>query len=268
MIISIINLTAGQIKDAELQTVIRAVNRQISEDFEPSWHFGARLRLEGHGGSTKTKQSASDMRGDAILYLLKEPNVEDALGYHEANNNGIPFGFVFTGLARELGESWTATLSHEALELLADAQSNLMVQGPHPAGLKHKVFHWFEMCDAVQAEFYEIDGITVSNFVLPLYFTENSEPGGRNDFLGLSHGGKKLKSFGVNPGGYVGYFDPRTDGHETYASEGDELAAQRRAIKGALRTGRGNQRKGQLTRAKATARSGRMQAKTPRSQSL
>ena len=39
------------------------------------------------------------------------------------------------------------------------------------------------MCDAVQAETYEIDEVDVSNFVLPLYFTGGDELGGRNDFL-------------------------------------------------------------------------------------
>ncbi|MFT3734755.1 MAG: hypothetical protein QM776_06995 [Rhodocyclaceae bacterium] len=250
MLISVINLTAGHIKDDELQTVIRAINRQISEDFEPYWHFGANLRLEGHGGSTKTKQSFADLRGDAILYLLKEPNVDDALGYHEANNDGIPYGFVFTGLSEELGESWTATFSHEALELLADPLANLLVQGPHPTE-KRQVFHWFEMCDAVQSETYEIDGVTVSNFVLPLYFTEGAEAGARNDFLNRTHKRKTLKSFNVNPGGYIGFFDPKTGKHENFSVEADEAAAKRKAIKGRLASGRGNQRKRSM---KATRR--------------
>src|SRR5207244_13483369 len=47
--------------------------------------------------------------------------------------------------------------------------------------------HWYEMCDAVQDESYEIDGVAVSNFVLPLYFTGGNEKGGRNDFLGKTH---------------------------------------------------------------------------------
>src|SRR5436190_15611976 len=29
----------------------------------------------------------------------------------------------------------------------------------------------YEMCDAVQDESYEVDGVEVSNFLLPLYFT-------------------------------------------------------------------------------------------------
>ncbi|MGH7182247.1 MAG: hypothetical protein ACREJN_09760 [Nitrospiraceae bacterium] len=77
----------------------------------------------------------------------------------------------------------------------------MLAQGPHPAEPSKSVFHWYEMCDAVQTETYEIDGVAVSNFVLPLYFTGGDEVGGRNDFLGRSYKGKTLRSFGVNPGG-------------------------------------------------------------------
>jgi hypothetical protein len=53
------------------------------------------------------------------------------------------------------------------------------------------VFHWFEMCDAVQSETYVIDGQSVSNFVLPLYFTASHERGSRNDFLVRSLTGRR-----------------------------------------------------------------------------
>jgi hypothetical protein len=135
------------------------------------------------------------------------------------------------------------TLSHEALELVGDPQVNLLVQGPHPADARHLVFHWFEMCDAVQGESYPVDGVAVSNFVLPLYFTLDDQAGGRNDFLGQTHGGKKLTSFGISPGGYVGFFDPASGQHETYARKGDKVAARRIKLKRAARSGRGNLRK-------------------------
>lgn len=57
---------------------------------------------------------------------------------------------------------------------------------------------------------YLIDGIEVSNFVLPLYFTSGDEYAGHNDFLGKKYNNKTLISFGVNPGGYMGYIDPTT----------------------------------------------------------
>ena len=45
------NHRKGQVSDAELQEVLRGINRQIREDFEPYWSLGAELRLEGR--STK-----------------------------------------------------------------------------------------------------------------------------------------------------------------------------------------------------------------------
>ena len=138
---------------------------------------------------------------------------------------------MFTELAKQLKEPWSVTLSHEALELLGDSEVNLLVQGPHPAEPSRTVFHWYEMCDAVQAETYDIDGVAVSNFVLPLYFTGGDEVGGRNDFLGRPYKGKTLRSFGVNPGGYVGFFDPEKGDHDTFAPKHDKVAARRLELK-------------------------------------
>ncbi|MBZ5552809.1 MAG: hypothetical protein LAO21_08830 [Acidobacteriia bacterium] len=231
MIISVINHTNGQIPDEEIQRVVQAINRQIAGDFEPYWSLGARLRLEGRSGKRPSKVDLADMRGDAVLYLWNGADVSDALGYHDTNNRGIPYGFVFTQLSKELEENWTVTLSHEALELIADPEANLLVQGPHPAHPHRAVFHWYEMSDAVQGDTYKIDGVEVSNFVLPLYFTGGDELGSRNDFLGRSHKGKTLQSFGVNPGGYIGFFDPHTGKHSTFSMKDDARAAKRLALK-------------------------------------
>lgn len=231
MVISVINHTNGKIFDEDVQLALRAINRQISEDYEPYWHIGGELRLEGRSQTKPSKQSLADMRGDAVLYLWDSVDVQDALGYHDSNNAGVPYGFVFTELAKQLKENWTVTLSHEALEMVGDSEVNLLVQGPHPADSGRVVFHWYEMCDAVQAETYDIDGVGVSNFVLPLYFTGGEEKSGRNDFLGRAYKGKTLRSFGVNPGGYIGYFDPETGDHETFSLKGDEVAARRLKLK-------------------------------------
>ena len=191
MIISVINMSDGAIADADLLRAIRAINRQIAEDFAPFWSFGAQLRLEGKAGHAKGRTSIdpADMRGDAILYLRDVVRITDAEGFHERHFSGIPYGIVFLELSKKLKEDWTVTLSHEALELTGDPENNLLVQGPHPTKPRHLVFHWFEMCDAVQDESYEIDHVAVSNFVLPLYFTSSDERGGRNDFLGTINKG-------------------------------------------------------------------------------
>jgi len=235
MVISIVNFT-DTLTDEEVQQAIRAINRQVSQDFEPYWSMGATLRLEGHG-NTEDRQAPEELRGDAIIYLWdKAADVQDAIGYHDRNNKGLPYGFVFTEIAKEVGEPWSVTLSHEALELIGDAEVNVLAAGPNPNDPSQAVYFWYEMCDAVQAENYEIDGVAVSNFVLPLYFTAESEEASRNDFLGREHNGKRLQSFGVNPGGYVGFFNPATGSNEVFTA--DAAARKRIKIKESLKNGR------------------------------
>jgi hypothetical protein len=48
---------------------------------------------------------------------------------------------------------------------------------------------------------------------------------------GLPHGGQALRSFGINPGGYVGFFNPETAEHETVSLQGDAEAKRRLMIK-------------------------------------
>jgi hypothetical protein len=232
MLISVVNHTDGKLSDEAVQAGIRAVNRQIAEDFNPNWSMGADLRLEGAIGKDPDDAKLPELKGDAIIYLWNGVDVDDALGYHEANAAGTPFGFVFTELVKELDEPWTVTFSHEALELIGDPEANLLVAGPHPEDPKKEVFHWYEMCDAVQNESYKIDGVAVSNFVLPLYFTQFAEVGGRNDFLGRLTNGKALQSFGINPGGYIGFYNPKTREHDTFSLKGDRRARERQEIKG------------------------------------
>ena len=221
MRISVVNHTNGRLSDEEARDGIEAVNRQITRDFTPRWHLSATLRLDGAPG-----EETPPPLGDGIIYLWGG-KVDEALGHHVRRAEGIPFGFVFTELSRKLKEAWTVTLSHEALELIANPAVNLLVAGPHPIDARKEVFHWYEVCDAVQDETYDVDGAAVSNFLLPHYFTLDAGPGGRSDFLGRAHDGGLLRPFSINPGGCVGFFNPETGKHETFALRGDTRARQR-----------------------------------------
>ena len=97
------------------------------------------------------------------------------------------------------------------------------------------------MCDAVQDEHYLVDGLKVSNFVLPPYLTSSRERGGRNDFLGTTVNGKTLRSFGVNPGGYINFFDPVKKKNDDF--EMDDRGRRRRKIKQTFGVGRGQARR-------------------------
>ena len=238
--ISVVN-RSHTVADPELHRVVRAVNRQINEDFEPYWGFGGMLRVEGPARGAVDTRSLRELRGDAILYIVDYGTADDVLGYHEKNLRGVPYGFVYLDLCAQLGDPWSATLSHEALELLADPQANLLVQGPNPAGPgPAKVYHWFELCDAVQTQRYSIDEIEVSNFVLPTYYSP-SDGGARTNFMGTP-----LEPFKASPGGYIGYFEPGED--KSLQFFGDENAKRRFKTKNAAMLPVGKQSSGRSQR--------------------
>lgn len=219
MIISVKNHTS--IPDVEILAAVRAVNRQIAEDFEPYWDLGATLRLAGPGGP---------LNADAIIRIYRHGH-----DFHWSPT-GLPEAHVFTDLSDLARESvpwltWTTSLSHEALELIADPQLNTLVQGPHPVHPKRVVYHYREVCDPVQSETYEVDGITLCNFVLPHYYNSMGQAGGRNDFLGTG-----LKAFRWNENGIIGFWDPRLGARGGYVTwpqyDRNHVVAKHRRLQG------------------------------------
>jgi hypothetical protein len=97
---------------------------------------------------------------------MDDPDQAGALGYHELSSQGTPLGKVFAGLDLKMGASWTVTMSHELLEMLADPWINWCAQSP-----EGRVYA-LEVCDAVEADGlgYEIDGVLLSDFVTPGWF--------------------------------------------------------------------------------------------------
>lgn len=211
MRICIVNQSS--IPDADVQQAIRSINAQLA-DVAYHWSILAQCRLEG--ARYRHKMSLKEIRGDGLLYITDDVD-EDALGWHDADQFGLPYGVIYTGWSFE---PWTVTLSHEVLEMVVDPHCNRLAIGPHPLEPGRRVMHWMEICDAVQGQHYEIGGIAVSDFVLPGYFTEAEEKGMRMSYLGAD-----IASFGVADGGYVGYYDPQLGDHDTYASDQAALAA-------------------------------------------
>jgi hypothetical protein len=233
MKISVVNRTT-KLADAAVRRTIDAINRQFAEHFEPHWQFGARLRLDEDEERALRRDHVENGKlvgrlGEAVIYLLDEPTITGAEGFHDRNKGDMPFGFVFLDVCDAVGDPWSVALSHEAIELVGDPMNNLLVQGPHPEDSRHLVFHMFELCDAVQSQSYEIDDIAVSNFVLPGYFTRGEVDGRANDFLGRRHDDASLRSFGLVPGGYICFYDSLRIGDKWHPfAQPDDLVARKR----------------------------------------
>lgn len=195
--------------DADVQAALRAINRQVVEDFLPVWGMGSHCRLKNLAVVGAGEELANEpVTADAALYIVDEAHLAGAAGYHFANGAEVPYGFVFTE-----GGQWTVTFSHEVLELIADPMANCFVPGPDPRPGRSAdvVLHAYEVCDAVERTSYTLDGVEVSNFVTPQYFAEGNAPGTRNDFLGTA-----VSSLGALPGCHLGFIDLGAGSYETW----------------------------------------------------
>lgn len=136
------------------------------------------------------------------IWLLDDADVAGALGYHDQDPDGKPYGKVFVspilrsgGAVSEGADSVSVTVSHEALELFGDPEANLWAEMPDGRCLA------VELCDPCEGDAYQIavggQQIAVSDFVLPPYFDGRPEAQ-RFDFLGLVRA-----PWEVRPGGYL-----------------------------------------------------------------
>ena len=212
---------AESIKSSEVRKMVRAVKAQVKDDFCPAWDMKADVLY------AKSLEKLDPKNVDALVYLKDKVKDADYAGYHDKDaRTGVSLGYVFFDVSDSLEEDVSVTLSHEILEILGNRHVNYYALGPHPTK-ERIVFHWLEMCDAVQANSYKKEGVLVSDFLLPTYFTSDKEVREKNHFLS-----GKLESFGVMPGGYVGFFDPKTGRDSNFFS--DKLSKERFKIKGRL----------------------------------
>ena len=144
--------------DAQVAAAIPALQRQVTVDFRAYWDVDCQLTFLPRG--------AASPDGWWQISVTDNPDQAGALGYHELTSRGTPLGKVFAGLDLQSGGSWTVTLSHELLEMLADPWINWCAQGTDG-----KIYA-LEVCDAVEADKlgYEIDGVLVSTSSLPSWF--------------------------------------------------------------------------------------------------
>src|SRR6266852_3204806 len=146
------------LSDAQVEAVLPALQQQVSDDFKAYWEQDCTL-------SFLSKDQPLNA-GWWQISVTDNPDQAVALGYHELTSQGTPLGKVFAKLDIQSGSSWTVTLSHELLEMLADPWINWCAMGSDSR------IYALEVCDAVEADDlgYEINGVLVSDFITPAWY--------------------------------------------------------------------------------------------------
>src|SRR5262249_53000547 len=130
---------------------------------------------------------------------------------------------------------YTSTLSHELLEMIADPNVNLYAIGKFRQNGKTRTgLFGLEVCDPVEANYYKINGVTVSDFVKPEWFEPDHKPGQmRMDYLG-----KIDAPFMLAEGGYADVFS----NHRWHTLRGRKARVKRRRHRAEARKNAGGLR--------------------------
>jgi hypothetical protein len=145
--------------DDEVHAITSALQKQVDRHFSPTWGIGAKLHFVPSTDMTSWSQQWN-------LVVLDTSDEANALGYHDLTPEGLPLGKCFAKTDLAYGAKLSVTMSHELLEMLGDPNINLCSQADDGT------IYAYENCDAVEADDlgYDIDGVTVSDFVLPEWF--------------------------------------------------------------------------------------------------
>jgi hypothetical protein len=175
--------------DTQVEAVLPALQKQVSDDFRAYWEQDCTLSF--------FPKDQPLIHGWWQIAIADNPDQAGALGYHEMTSTGTPLGKVFAKLDLTIGSSWTVTLSHELLEMLADPWINWCAMG------NDSKIYALEVCDAVESDDlgYKIDDVLVSDFVTPAWFEPTEAD--RLDFK--QHVTKELE---LARGGYISIYDP------------------------------------------------------------
>ncbi|WP_187435480.1 hypothetical protein [Bradyrhizobium cytisi] len=188
-----------------LDKLVTALQKQLDEHFVPIWGYPAKLYVTG-------KPKGDEWQ----IVFLEDADAANALGYHDITKDGQPISKVFVKTTLAAGEKISTTASHELLEMMIDPGAQLWAQN-----VDGKLYA-YEMCDAVESEEYEIDGIAVSDFVHPSFFESWHLPRA----VQFDHLKKVTKPFDTLPNGYQIVNDGKSV-HEVFGSETKKQDFQR-----------------------------------------
>jgi hypothetical protein len=200
---------------AVVQRIANAIEAQLYEDYAPMW--------QSVGAAVSIAPSLEGLPNDAAPIALRDaPDSSNAEGWHSYKNTGLVYGECFLdtvldhgGTLIEGANSVSVLVSHECLETVEDPYANWLVQ------VDDKTIEWRELCDRVEGDFYDKEGVSVSNFLGPRAFRDGPGPYDKMELL--------TTPFEVRPGGYVDRWNVETGAVDTIW--GDRMPAHTRQAK-------------------------------------
>lgn len=179
--------------DGEALQLVQALQTQVTRDLQPAWGAAAQIHFLG----SKAEFPPHYWR---LTLLDQRPQGEPRgeFGHHtlqKIDGQWLPVGYIYTAPA---AAAWTRTASHELVEMLC----NPYLCAASYQHKRHEALQLYslEACDPCQTGAYTIDGVEVSNFVYPAFYSEHRPKP-------LDHMGHLEKPYFPQLGGIVSVYD-------------------------------------------------------------
>ena len=178
------------VTDTAVEAMLPALAQQWNTDLAAAWAVES-------VAMTSVQRGTQPPAGAWWLVFLDDSDQAQALAYHDLTAEGLPIAKVFVKTIAADGSSLSVGTSHELCEMAVDPWLNAAFQD------LQGTFWAAEVCDPVEDDSYgyTIDGVLVSDFVLPAWFDPSPSVKGP-----LHHGGLAMAAFAVLDGGYAQKF--------------------------------------------------------------
>jgi len=183
----------GPLNPATLAQIAGALGDYLNKYVAAYWGGAGTYAVRAGSG-------AKDIHAGEIVCAILDnlPNAPGAVAYHDVTGKEVPVVFLARNECTSVmtgADSVSSALSHELAETAGDPACNLWARDS-----KYEWAH--ELCDAVQEWGFALDGVAVSDFVLPAFFAPGSA--GPWNYLGTRPGSSQaLKAaLATAPGGY------------------------------------------------------------------
>jgi hypothetical protein len=213
--VAIVSLTSDVPTKILLQAAA-ALQKQITRDFTPFWGLSATVDAFDDIADVPSDYHPVVVFGDAeelmgrLEFAIGEQYAADLVDdFERARLSGLhlnaftrqPFALVAAT------DTWSVTLSHEVLEMLADPFGNRLIAAAHPLDPRQRVKYLLEVCDPCQGMWYPVNGVPVSDFFTPRYFDPVRVDRSRYSFTG-----ELEYPLQILEGGYLSWIDPEDSG--------------------------------------------------------
>jgi hypothetical protein len=166
----------------KLGDLVAAMQIYIDEHVAPIW-----------GTPAKLVESTDFVKGAWAIVFLDNADQPGALAYHDMTPEGLPESKVFVKTTLDNHDLVSVSASHELVEMLVDPATNMMTTGPDA-----KTIYAYESADPVESLSFDVQGLSLSNFVYPSYFETFHKTGS----VQFDHMNKVTKPFQILSGGY------------------------------------------------------------------